>query len=57
MILVESKTINKKQGVGLLYVGLATLVSVISINMPKSYGWINDRNGNITFGYRNIFSF
>ncbi len=37
---MKSKTINKKQGIGLLYVGLAALVGVIANHMTKSYGWI-----------------
>ena len=34
------KTINKKQGIGLFFAGVATLVGVIANQMPKTYGWI-----------------
>ena len=34
------KTLNKKQGIGLFFAGVATLVGVIANHMPKTYGWI-----------------
>ena len=37
---MKSKAINKKQGIGLFYVGIAVVVGVIANHMPKTYGWI-----------------
>ena len=34
------KKINKEQGFGLFFVGLSTMVVVISSNMPKTFGLI-----------------
>ena len=34
------KTMNKKQGFGLFFIGIASMVAIIANNMPKSYGWI-----------------
>ncbi len=34
------KSINKKQGIGLFFAGLGTLVGVIANHMPETYGWI-----------------
>ncbi len=34
------KKINEKQGIGLFFVGVATMVGVIANQMPKTYGWI-----------------
>ena len=36
----KMKSINKKQGIGLFFAGVAVLVAVIANQMPESYGWI-----------------
>jgi len=37
---MESKTINRKQGVGLICTSSAALIGVIAGYIPKDYGWL-----------------
>jgi len=37
---MELKKMNQKQGIGLFFAGIGTLVGVISNHMPKPYGWV-----------------
>lgn len=51
------KTLNKKQGFGLFFAGLGTLVGVIAHKMPENYGWIMTGMAILLFTYGVFLAF